>query len=45
MGVSRVYDQQCGYVLQDALAMQNALRGLMRTSRDNQLDAVAGKAK
>lgn len=44
-GVSRVYDQQCHYVLQDAQAMQNAIRALIKISRDNQLDAGAGKAR
>jgi len=32
-------------VLQDAQAMQNAIRGLIRATRDNQLDVAAGKAK
>lgn len=44
-GVSRVYDQQCHYVLQDAQAAQAAIRSLISLSRDNQLDVTAGKAR
>ncbi|KAK4453374.1 hypothetical protein QBC34DRAFT_477225 [Podospora aff. communis PSN243] len=45
-GVSRVYDQQCGYVLSDAEKVQNHLRCFRGSSLDgNALDPAAGKSK
>ncbi|KAK0633128.1 Rec8 like protein-domain-containing protein [Immersiella caudata] len=45
-GVSRVYDQQCGYVLSDAEKVQNHLRSFHRASLDgNALDPAAGRSK
>lgn len=44
-GISRVYDQQCSYVLVDAQAAQVSIRGLLKISRTSGLDANAGKAK
>ncbi|USP81145.1 hypothetical protein yc1106_08419 [Curvularia clavata] len=43
-GLSRVYQQQCGYVLSDAHNAQLALRAALRTTQDAALDATAGKA-
>ncbi|KAI9765927.1 MAG: hypothetical protein M1840_007068 [Geoglossum simile] len=46
-GVSRVYSQQCGYILADAQSAQNNIRSLLRTltSRGRELDPEAGKAR
>ncbi|KAF1834560.1 hypothetical protein BDW02DRAFT_498102 [Decorospora gaudefroyi] len=44
-GVSRVYLQQCGYVLSDAQNAHNALRMMLRTVKDVALDSEAGKAR
>ncbi|KAI9852801.1 MAG: hypothetical protein M1838_005022 [Thelocarpon superellum] len=44
-GVSRVYSQQCGYVLVDVQAASNHLRALLKTTRDAELDPEAGKAR
>ncbi|KAF2847713.1 hypothetical protein T440DRAFT_500908 [Plenodomus tracheiphilus IPT5] len=44
-GVSRVYLQQCGYVLSDAQAANNAMNLLLRTVKDAALDPDAGKAR
>lgn len=38
-GVSKVYNQQCGYVLQDAQTAQNNLRALFKVVKGNALDA------
>ncbi|TVY14205.1 Meiotic recombination protein rec8 [Lachnellula arida] len=43
-GVTRVYSQQCTYVLNDAVAAQTAMRAMLK-SRGGQLDSSAGKAK
>ena len=44
-GVSRVYDQQCGYVLSDAQAAQLKLRELLKVARSHDLDTSAAKAR
>lgn len=44
-GVSRVYLQQCGYVLSDAQNASNEIKLLLRTVKDGALDADAGKAR
>ncbi|KAF2830191.1 hypothetical protein CC86DRAFT_464616 [Ophiobolus disseminans] len=44
-GVSRVYLQQCGYVLSDAQNAQNALLMMLRTVKNFALDPDAGKAR
>ncbi|RFU30647.1 hypothetical protein B7463_g5687, partial [Scytalidium lignicola] len=43
-GVSRVYSQQCGYVLADAQVAQNHIRSLLHSARDDKLVQDAGKA-
>ncbi|KAF1942013.1 hypothetical protein EJ02DRAFT_512039 [Clathrospora elynae] len=44
-GVSRVYLQQCGYVLSDAQNAHNAMRMMLRTVKNAALDPNAGKAR
>ncbi|KAI9737866.1 MAG: hypothetical protein M1834_009236 [Cirrosporium novae-zelandiae] len=44
-GVSRVYSQQCGYVLADAQAAQNNMRALLKVIKNTGLDPEAGKAR
>ena len=44
-GVSRVYSQQCGYVLTDAQTAQSNMRALLRAVRTSALDPEAGKAR
>lgn len=44
-GVSRVYSQQCGYVLADAQTAQSNIRALLKIVRTAQLDPEAGKAR
>ena len=44
-GVSRVYSQQCLYVLTDAQAAQSNMRALLRTVKTSELDPDAGKAR
>ncbi|KAL5118213.1 R8 protein [Pleosporales sp. CAS-2024a] len=44
-GVSRVYLQQCGYVLSDAQHAHNAMVLMLRTVKDHALDVDAGKAR
>jgi meiotic recombination protein REC8 len=44
-GVSRVYDQQCYYVLSDAQAAQTHIRTMLRTHQNNDLDPGAGKVR
>ena len=44
-GVSRVYLQQCGYVLADAQSVQNTMRMMLRTVKNAALDPNAGKAR
>ncbi|KAH7075757.1 Rec8 like protein-domain-containing protein [Paraphoma chrysanthemicola] len=44
-GVSRVYLQQCGYVLSDAQSAHNAMRMMLRTVQNLALDPEAGKAR
>ncbi|KAH8811413.1 hypothetical protein F5884DRAFT_669269 [Xylogone sp. PMI_703] len=41
-GVSRVYSQQCGYVLADAQVAQNHIRNLLNSTRDDKLIQDAG---
>lgn len=44
-GVSRVYQQQCGYVLVDAQTMQSNMRTLLRVVRTADLDTKAPRAR
>ncbi|CAA9960214.1 Rad21 Rec8 N domain containing protein [Pyrenophora teres f. maculata] len=44
-GISRVYLQQCGYVLSDAQIAQNELQMMLRTVKDAALDPDAGRAR
>ena len=44
-GVSRVYSQQCGYVLTDAQSAQSNMRQLLKSLRTSELDLQAGKAR
>lgn len=44
-GVSRVYSQQCGYVLMDAQNAQNSMKALLKVVRTAELDPDAGKAR
>lgn len=44
-GVSRVYSQQCGYVLSDAQIAQSNMRALLKAVRTSELDPNAGKAR
>lgn len=44
-GVSRVFSQQCGYVLSDAQIAQNNMRALLKAVRTSELDPNAGKAR
>ncbi|KAI9817479.1 MAG: hypothetical protein M1827_001089 [Pycnora praestabilis] len=44
-GVSRVYSQQCGYVLVDAQNAQNNIRALMKVIRTAELDLPTGAAR
>ncbi|KAG9247430.1 Rec8 like protein-domain-containing protein [Calycina marina] len=44
-GVSRVYDQQCSYVLADVQAAQNNIRTLYKIIGSGNIDLNTGKAK
>ncbi|KAI9670917.1 MAG: hypothetical protein M1817_003802 [Caeruleum heppii] len=44
-GVSRVYSQQCGYVLTDAQNAQTNIRALLKIVKATELDPDAGKAR
>ena len=44
-GVSRVFSQQCGYVLSDAQVAQSNMRALLKAVRTSELDPDAGKAR
>ena len=44
-GVSRVFSQQCGYVLSDAQIAQSHMRALLKAVRTSELDINAGKAR
>ncbi|KAK2804926.1 hypothetical protein FQN50_006436 [Emmonsiellopsis sp. PD_5] len=44
-GVSRVYNQQCGYALMDAQTMRDRMRTMLKEIRSTGLDPNAGKAK
>jgi len=44
-GVSRVYLQQCGYVLSDAQSASNSMNLLLRTVKDSAIDPDAGRAR
>lgn len=44
-GVSRVFSQQCGYVLSDAQIAQSHMRALLKAVRTSELDPNAGKAR
>lgn len=44
-GVTRVYSQQCGYVLSDAQIAQSNMRALLKAVRTSALDPNAGEAR
>jgi hypothetical protein len=44
-GVSRVYLQQCGYVLSDAQNMYNSMHLMLRAVEGAALDPRAGKSR
>lgn len=44
-GVSRVFEQQTGYVLTDAERIQSEMLSFFRGMRQNNLDPQGGKAK
>ena len=44
-GISRVYFQQCTYILVDAQAAQSNMRALLRVIKTAELDPDAGKAR
>lgn len=44
-GVSRIFSQQCGYVLSDAQIAQSNMRALLKAVRTSELDPNAGKAR
>ncbi|EEH48609.2 uncharacterized protein PADG_04688 [Paracoccidioides brasiliensis Pb18] len=44
-GVSRVFNQQCGYALIDAQTMRDKMRAMLKEIRSSGLDPDAGKAK
>ncbi|GKZ19333.1 hypothetical protein AbraIFM66951_005562 [Aspergillus brasiliensis] len=44
-GVSRVYSQQCGYTLNDAQAMHDKMRAMLKVLPGGYLDPTAGKAR
>ena len=44
-GVSRVYDQQCHYVLVDAQAAHNNIRTMLMSARNNDLESGVGKVR
>lgn len=44
-GVSRVYYQQCDYILSDAQQAQSNMRTLLKAVRTAELDPNAGKAR
>jgi len=44
-GVSRVYLQQCDYVLSDAESVYNAMHLMLRALENASLDPQAGKAR
>lgn len=44
-GVSRVYNQQCGYALTDAQAIRDRMRTMLKVIQGNGLDPDAGKAR
>lgn len=44
-GVSRVYNQQCGYTLLDAQAMHDKMVSMLKVLPGGGLDPSAGKTK
>lgn len=44
-GVSKVYNQQCGYTLTDVQAMHDRMRSILKAIPGGGLDPAAGKAK
>ncbi|KAF2810502.1 uncharacterized protein BDZ99DRAFT_443330 [Mytilinidion resinicola] len=44
-GVSRVFLQQCGYVLTDAQNAQNAMKAMFKIVKDSELDPEAGRVR
>lgn len=44
-GISRVYSQQCGFVLADAQMAQNNIKALLKVIRTAELDPNAGEAR
>ena len=44
-GVSRVYSQQCGYVLADTQSFRDKMRGVVVVMKEMETDPDAGKVK
>lgn len=44
-GVARVYSQQCGYVLMDAQAIRDKVRGVSMIVKELALDPEVGRAR
>lgn len=44
-GVSRVYNQQCGYALADVQTMHDRMKSILKVIHGSGLDPAAGKAK
>lgn len=44
-GVSRVYNQQCGYTLMDVQTMHDRMRSILKVIHGAAIDPSAGKAK
>jgi N terminus of Rad21 / Rec8 like protein len=44
-GVARVYSQQCGYVLADAQAVRDKVRGVSMIMNELALDPEAGRVR
>jgi meiotic recombination protein REC8 len=44
-GVSRVFSQQCGYILSDAENFQANMRAFVNAIKTSELDPNAGKAR
>ena len=44
-GVSRVYSQQCGYVLADTQSFRDKMKGVAVVMKELEIDPDAGKAR
>lgn len=44
-GVSRVYSQQCGYVLADTQSFRDKMKGIVVVMKELEIDPDAGKAR